>query len=118
MKIKRKIIINAIVISWFSIIVAGSLMLWRSEKLGAKFLFDTERERLTSVRYFKSQQVVKYFKDLADYIVILANNQTTVSALQGFSKTFPKYLHPEVVSGYLIYCGDTIRFIRDAAACQ
>jgi len=92
MKIKRKIIINAIVISWFSIIVAGSLMLWRSEKLGAEFLFDTERERLTSVRYFKSQQVVKYFKDLADYIVILANNQTTVSALQGFSKTFPKYL--------------------------
>ncbi len=102
MSIKTKIIINAIGISWFSIIFAGGLMLWRSEITGAEFLTEVEKERLTSIRYFKSQQIVKYFKGLADNLLVLANDQTTINALQGFSKTFSGYLSEvkSLSSGY------------------
>jgi len=55
-KIKTKIIINSVCISCLSIIIAGSLIMWRSEKIGTEFLTKTEKERLTSVRYFKTSK--------------------------------------------------------------
>jgi methyl-accepting chemotaxis protein len=100
--IKQKIIINAICISWFSIVVAGGLILWRMEKLGTVFLEKVEEQRLTNIRYFKSQQIVNYFKQLSDNILILSKNQSTIAAVQEFSKAFSKYL-PEykyLTTGY------------------
>ncbi len=92
MSIKRKIIISAVSISSISIIVAVSLLLWHSDKLETGFLVKDQQERLTSIRYFKSQQVTTYFKTIFDDLSVLATNEITVNALRDFSKAFPKYL--------------------------
>lgn len=90
--IKKQIIINTVFISWCAIIIVVGLILWRTDKLGTLFLSNIEEQRLTSIRYFKSQQIIDYFKKLNDNIANFAINTVTVEALQNFSNTFPKYL--------------------------
>ena len=90
--IKKQIIINTVFISWCAIIIVVGLILWRTDKLGTLFLSNIEEQRLTSIRYFKSQQIIDYFKTLNDNIANFAINTVTVEALQNFSNTFPKYL--------------------------
>lgn len=92
LNIKKKIIINAVCISSISVMVAGGLILWRVGQSGIEFFVKKEQERLTSIRYFKSQQIDSYFKNLAENISILSTSKVTVDALQDFSRTFPKYL--------------------------
>lgn len=102
MNIRKKIIISTVFISWFSILVSIGCIIWQSEKIGKDLLLSIEKDRLTSIRYFKTLQVESYFDHLMEDIAILATNQQLVRALQDFSKTFSKYL-PEstgLVAGY------------------
>lgn len=102
MNIKKKIIISTVFISCFSIAISMTCIIWQSEKIGKELLFSIEKDRLTSIRYFKTLQVESYFDHLMENISILATNQQLVNALQDFSKTFSKYLSESVglTAGY------------------
>lgn len=99
LSIKKKIVINTIFISWLAIFVVVSLILWRTHKLGISFLSKLENQRLTSIRYFKSQQITDYFKQLNNNLVNLAMNPVVIEALKNFSIAFPRYLTEATVLG-------------------
>ena len=102
MNIKKKIIISTVAISGFSILISMGCMMLESRDLGKEVLFSIAKDRLTSIRYFKTLQVESYFDHLMDNLSFLSTNQQLVNALQDFSKTFPKYLSEAklLTSGY------------------
>jgi methyl-accepting chemotaxis protein len=67
-------------------------MIWQSNKSGKDVLLSLEKDRLTSIRYFKALQIEKYFQHLVDDLSNLSNNYEVINALQDFSTAFPKYL--------------------------
>lgn len=92
MKIKKKIVYSIVIISW--VLIASSIicLISKINRLGQELLFTIQKDRLTSIRYFKSIEVETYFENLMENISTLANNHLLVNAFKGFAKTFPEYL--------------------------
>ena len=111
MNIKKRIIYSTVIISWLLIASSIWCLISKTNQLGQELLFTIQKDRLTSIRYFKTIEVETYFENLMENTSTLAANHILISAFQDFAKSFPEYLSEaihidtgyksEVVDGYL-----------------
>ncbi len=91
MRIGSRLIINAVMMSLFSVLITSMAIGWVAYTQGQKSLKAKTQDQLISIRDIKKSEIEHYFMDSRNELSALASDQMVVDAMLNFKNAFKDY---------------------------
>ena len=88
MKIKHKLLLQAILLAVIPAIIIALVITWQANTSSFLALEEKTREQLISLRELKRSQINDYLKQVSGQVTVLSQNPAVKQAAKGYIKTF------------------------------
>jgi len=88
MKIKHKLLIQAILLALIPATIIAIVITWQANTSSFTVLEEKTKAQLTSLRELKKSQIDNYLKQVAGQVTVLAHNPAVKQAANNFTKAF------------------------------
>jgi len=100
LKIKYKLTLTILIISFFSMAIVSIFGYYISKKSIQEQTFS----KLTSLRNSKAQEITRYFQTLHNLSSCISENKVTIDAFERFNNAFNKIKNDKKINKQILIC--------------